>query len=148
MDKEGGEEIEENQSNTKDEKPIENDPEEGKSTLTISKSNTQVKLSTSARLKRKLKEDEPPDSPLPVIYINNKDNKMDQERTDEQTPHQDHRSSLEGSDEEGPDTSRQFMSSKKSKKKKKLKEKTFVNLKSKYDGFNKLRFVYSRVIPK
>lgn len=77
----------------------------------------------SGRLKRKLKNDEPPDSPLPVIYINNKDNKIENERTDEQTPHQDHRSSNEGSDGEGPDTSRQFMSTKKTKKKKKLKEK-------------------------
>lgn len=70
------------------------------------------------------------------------------ERTDEQTPHNEDESSDEGDLEKQPNTSRRLNSTKRESKKSKLKEKNFVNLKSKYDGFNKLRFVYSRVIPK
>jgi hypothetical protein len=81
------------------------------------------------------------DSPLPVIIINSKENAGVNDRTNEETPVPWEENN---SEEDVPNTSRQF----KSKKHHKKKKEKITNLKFRYDGFNKLRFVYSRIIPR
>jgi hypothetical protein len=131
-EKEGGE-----TSSIKEEKKAKPVPAKARST------NTTVKLSVSARIKKKDR-DNAPESPLPRILINNDLGAM--EGTDEETPAIGESERAEYALDEDMDTSRQFNQKKKETKKK--KEQNLYNLKSKYDGFNRLRFVYSRVIPK
>jgi len=122
LENEGGEDEENNPEN--EEIKSDNNP----------KPNTTVKISLSARVKRNDIKDQP-DSPLPVIKINNTNGKADQEGTDEQTPRSD----------ENSENNKQLKP--KRVKKKKVKN-NFVNLRAKYDGFNRLRFVYPRIIPR
>lgn len=97
----------------------------------MNRSNTQVKISLSNRVKRK-NINEPPESPLPVIKINDTHNaKIDEGQTDEKSM----------KSNEVPD------SPTKDDNKPKI-PKIFVNLKTKYDGFNRLRFIYPRIIPR
>jgi len=117
------------------------------SQITKNKSNaTTVKLSPSVRLKMKNPNVDGPDSPLPRILINNDNEGEDGKLTKDPTPkNQDAYKIAYESDEDGPETSRQLQTSIKSKLRKK---ENFINLRAKYDGFNRLRFVYSRIIPK
>lgn len=98
-------------------------------------------LEISKRLNRK-KKDECPESPLPVIIINNKQNKQGDD-TKEVTVPESREKSIASEDEESQNTYRKLK-----EKKNKQREKNFINLRMKYDGFNKMRFVYSRVIPR
>jgi hypothetical protein len=136
--KEGGEEDIKIEEMTKD---GEFDIEENKNYSPVFKSktnfrsNVNVKLGTSTRAKGK----HPSmgiDSPLPVIIINSKENAGVNDRTNEETP--------VPWEENNLNTSRQL----KSKKHHKKKKEKITNLKFRYDGFNKLRFVYSRIIPR
>lgn len=139
---EGGEEEIKQAENSKD---LERRSEENKEPSMLHKSNTNVKMSLSARVKPKLNnKDEPPESPLPVIKINNKDKVGVDANTNEETPIVHDQDNIV-SDDDNPETSRQLKNKKNPKKKKKER---FVNLKLRYDGFNKLRFVYSRIIPR
>lgn len=92
--------------------------EEAKDTPSTLRPNTAVKMSKSLRLRRQAKENEAPDSPLPVIYIN--DNvKFDHDRTDEATPKdQAENGYAKLEDDEALGTDRQLKSSRKSKNKK------------------------------
>lgn len=127
-DNEGGEDDE--LEDIEDEKDLEIEDFDQNNTKT--KSNTSIKMSLSVRAK--VQPDEP-ESPLPVILINNTNGKVDQERTDEET-----------------NKSKDYLIvdeiSKKEKVKKNFQKVGFVNLRARYDGFNRLRFIYPRIIPR
>uniref|UniRef100_A0A7S3J5A9 Uncharacterized protein n=1 Tax=Euplotes harpa TaxID=151035 RepID=A0A7S3J5A9_9SPIT len=76
-----------------------------------SKSNTNVKLSVSARIKSSLKDGNPIESPLPVVFITNND-KVDVERTDGETPREDDQEVVDPIAEidEGKETDRKLVS--------------------------------------
>ena len=106
-----------------------NDSDEESKHSRLAKSNTSVRITLSTRVKP-MDTGEPPDSPLPVIKIN--DPKADADRADDNTEN----------------LSKNNISKVSKPKKKHFKLPKMVNLKAKYDGFNRLRFIYPRVIPK
>lgn len=144
QDEEAAEGGEEEIKQTENGKDSERRSDENKEPSVLVKSNTNVKMSLSARVRPKPNDQEPPESPLPVIKINNRDKEGVDTNTNEETPVVHDQEDIV-IDEDNPDTSRQLKSKKHPKKQKKER---FVNLKFRYDGFNKLRFVYSRVIPR
>jgi len=144
-EKEGGKE-EDNESEEEEANKDSNLPDSKEPTSVEDKAHNNFlssnsKLEISARLNRKKKK-ECPESPLPVIIINSKQNKQGDD-TKEVTVPESREKSIESEDEEAQNTFREMKEDKN-----KRREKNFINLRMRYDGFNKMRFVYSKVIPR